>query len=161
MGPQVFPLSRVPLLVTYDLGLVRTDRGRRIAVSRTVEAPSTTVYDVLTRVEHWPAWGPSVTAVEYEDEAIGAGTTGRVQAFGLLWVPFRIESVTDAAWTWTVWGRTPPADGHRVERLGDGRSRVVLELPLWALWYVPLCALALRNLASLAAEIASAGAPAD
>lgn len=55
----------------------------------------------------------------------------------------------DREWTWTVRGLTPPADGHRVEALGADRCRVVLELPLWAPWYLPLCWIALRNVAGL------------
>lgn len=134
----------------YDLGVVRSDRGLRIAIERTVSAPAEVVWEVLTDVTRWAEWGPPVTDVDYPGRTIVEGTSGRVQAFGGLWVPFRIESAADRAWTWTVWGRTPPADGHRVVALGDGHARVVLELPLWAPWYLLLCVFALRNIASIA-----------
>lgn len=136
--------------VGYDVGLIGTDRGPRIAIGRTVSAPAEAVWDVLTDVTRWEEWGPPVTDVDYPERTIAEGTTGRVRAFGLRWIPFRIETVADFAWTWSVRGRTPPADGHRVVDLGGGRSRAVLELPLWAPWYLPLCALALWNVGSIA-----------
>ena len=96
--------------------------------------------------------GPPVTAVEYPTREINPGTPGRLRAFGLVWIPFRIEHVGDCEWTWTVWGLTPPADGHGVEEMGEGRSRVYFQLPLWAPWYLPVCLVALRNVARLARE---------
>lgn len=134
----------------WNVTLRRTDRGRRIDISREVPAPAAAVWETLTDVGQWADWGPPVTDVDYPDRTITGGTTGRVQAFGLLWVPFRIESTTDFTWTWTVWGLTPPAEGHRVDDLGDERSRVALELPLWAPWYLVVCVLALRNIAKIA-----------
>lgn len=142
--------------MNLDLGLVRTDRGIRFVLGRELAVPAATAWRVLTDVDCWEEWGPPVTDVEYRSERISAGTSGRVRAFGLFWVPFRIEKVTDSSWTWTVRGQTPPADGHRVEAIGKGRSRVVLELPLWAPWYLPLCWVALRNVARVA-EAAYAG----
>lgn len=133
--------------------LVRTDRGQRIEIAREVSAPAGTVWELLTDVTYWEEWGPPVTDVDYPERTIRAGTDGRVQAFGVLWVPFRIETVEGYLWTWTVAGMTPPADGHRVDDLGDGRCRAVLELPLWAPWYLPLCWLALRNIATLAEKL--------
>lgn len=130
--------------------LVETDRGRRIELGREVSAPVEAVWELFTDVTRWSEWGPPVTDVEYPYRTIRADTEGRVQAVGVLWVPFRIETVRDHRWTWTVRGCTPPADGHRVDDLGDGHSRVVLELPLWAPWYLPLCWLALRTIAGIA-----------
>lgn len=132
-----------------DYGVVRTDRGLRCEVAREVAAPATAVWEVLTDVTRWTDWGPPVTGVEYPERTVSPGTGGRVQTFGVVWVPFRVETVREFCWTWTVRGFTPPADGHRVEDLGDGRSRVVLELPLWAPWYVVTCWLALRNVAGI------------
>jgi hypothetical protein len=134
----------------YSLRMVDTDRGYRIALGRTVDRPAPRVWAVLTTVSLWHEWGPTVTGVDAPDPTISEGTAGRVQAFGLRWIPFRIEAVDDMAWTWSVWGRTPPADGHRVESLGPTTCRAVLELPLWAPWYLPLCLIALRNVARVA-----------
>lgn len=142
--------------MSADVSLTRSDRGPRIALARTVEAPAVAAWETLAHVSRWTEWGPPVTGVDYPHRTVTAGTAGRLRAFGLLWVSFRIEAVTDRAWTWTVGGLTPPADGHRVEDLGDGRSRVVLELPLWAPWYLPVCWLALRNVARVARDVATA-----
>lgn len=138
-----------------DVTLRRTDRGRRIEIGREVAAPAATIWETLTDVGQWEDWGPPVTGVDCPERTIAAGTTGRVQAVGLLWVPFRIESATDHTWTWSVWGLTPPADGHRVEDLEDGRSRVVLELPLWAPWYLVICWFALANVAAIAEQVST------
>lgn len=138
--------------MSHSLGLVQKDRGLRIAIRRDVSATASAVWTLLTVVSNWHAWGPPVTAVEYPTPEINAGRAGRLRAFGFVWIPFRIEHVGDYEWTWTVWGQTPPADGHRVEPRGQDSCRVVLELPLWAPWYLPVCLLALRNVARLARE---------
>jgi hypothetical protein len=137
--------------VTWDLSLVDTDRGRRIAIGREIGAPASDVWAAFARPDRWHEWGPPVTGVDYDGEAVAAGTAGRVRAFGLVWVPFRVTSAADRSWTWTVGGVAPPADGHRVEDLDEERCRAVLELPPWAPWYLPLCALALWNLAAATA----------
>jgi len=93
-----------------------------------------------------------VTDVEYPDERISPETSGRVQVFGLCWIPFRIETVDGMEWTWSVRGGTPPADGHGVEEMGDDRSRVFLQLPLWAPWYLPVSAVALGTLGRIARQ---------
>lgn len=136
--------------MSHDLSVVETDRGRRLVVSRTVDVPAATAWRVFTDVSLWHEWGPPVTAVDYPGETISPDTTGRVQVFGVHWVPFRIEAIADRCWTWTAWGKTPPADGHCVSDLGDGRCRISLELPLWAPWYLPLCLVALRNVTRVA-----------
>lgn len=132
------------------IGIGRPADRRRIEVARTVPVPPADAWDLLVETRHWPAWGPPVAAVEPADERIESGTTGHVTTLGGLTVPFSVETCTERRWTWRAYGRRPPADGHRVEPLEDGRSRIVLELPLWAPWYVPLCLLALHNLVRLA-----------
>ena len=132
--------------MNYDLGLVRTDRGRRIEIGREIATSAPAAWTVLSGVSHWNAWGPPVTDVEYPDERVSPQTSGRVRVFGRFWVPFRIETVDGMEWTWSVRGLTPPADGHGVEELGEDRSRVFLQLPLWAPWYLLVCVLALRNI---------------
>jgi hypothetical protein len=126
-----------------------TPDGKRITVSRVVDAPAAFAWELLANTGHWPDWGPPVTAVDPAETTITAGMDGRVQAFGAFWVPFRVERCADRRWTWSVKGFSPPADGHRVEAVDDDRARIVLECPLWAPWYIPLCAKALANLARL------------
>jgi hypothetical protein len=138
-----------------DVSLDRTPAGRRIEVSRVVDAPAEVAWNLLADTGNWRDWGPPVTGVDPDDTVIEPGTTGRVHALHLAWVPFRIEACEDHRWTWSVFGRSPPADGHRVEPVGPEQSRIVLECPLWAPWYVPLCLLALSNLARLASRRSS------
>jgi hypothetical protein len=137
--------------------VARTPSGRRIEVSRTVDAPPAVAWDLTADTRHWPAWGPPVTAVDPADNELEAGLTGRVRALGLARVPFRIQTCEGHSWTWTVFGHTPPAAGHRVEPAGPERSRIVLELPLWAPWYVPMCVWALAKLGRLAKDQSERG----
>jgi hypothetical protein len=128
------------------VGIERTPDGRRLCVSREIDAPADVLWDFLTDTERGPAWGPSVRAVDCDTRQIAAGTTGRVETVGGLWVPFEITSCRDGRWTWRV--AKIPATGHRVE--GDRPCRVVFEIPVLAGGYAPVCARALQDLARLA-----------
>ncbi|MFC7250564.1 SRPBCC family protein [Halomicroarcula sp. GCM10025324] len=132
-----------------DVSVERTPDGRRIVVSRAVDASRDTVWDVLTDTELWPDWGPSITSVEAATRYIESGTTGRVRTVGGLWLPFEVTACEPYRWTWDV--ARIPATGHRVDEWPGG-SRVVFEIPLLAGGYAPVCARACRKIASLAAE---------
>jgi hypothetical protein len=132
----------------------RTPDGRRIEVARRIDAPADVVWDLFTDTRRWPAWGPSVGAVESDDRRIREGTTGRIRVLGA-WVPFRVETCRDRRWTWRVAG--VPATGHRVEPLGD-RCLAVFEVPLAAAPYVVVCRRALRAIGRLAEREISATA---
>jgi hypothetical protein len=132
------------------VGVERTASGRRLVVSRVVDAPIDAVWDVLTDTTQWSAWGPTVAAVDCDDRYVAAGTTGRVRIAGVgVWVPFEIDSYTDDGdakrWTWTV--ARVPATGHRVDAVGD-QSRVSFEIPLFGAGYVPVCRRALHHIES-------------
>jgi hypothetical protein len=132
-----------------DCSVVRTDRGRRFRLSKTLQCEPEVPWKLLTEVKYWPEWGPLLTNVDYPDPTIKQGTRVRVQLIGFIKVPFDIDRVTDELWTWSLFGGTPPADGHRVEAVDNYRSRVSFELPLWAPFYLPICALGLRKIQSL------------
>jgi hypothetical protein len=129
-----------------DASIENTPDGRRIRVSRPVDAAADTCWDLLTDTERWPAWGPSVTAVDSDDRHIREGTTGRVQVVGGVWLPFEITTCRDHRWTWRV--ARIPATGHYVEN--GVRTRVGFEVPVLAAGYVPVCVRALQDLAALA-----------
>jgi hypothetical protein len=135
-------------MVASDVAVELTPAGRRLVVSREIEAPAETVWTLLTDTRWWPVWGPSVGAVEVDgdDRTIREGSTGRVRVAGT-WVPFRIDRCRDHRWTWRVAG--VPATGHRVAPL-DGRSRAAFEVPLLAAPYAAVCARALGTIARLA-----------
>lgn len=131
------------------LTCVRTDRGRRLRIAREVDVPSREAWDLLSRVEHWPDWGPLLTGVRYPHDTVREDTTGEVQLLHFPWIPFRIRRVEKFFWSWTVLGTTPPSDGHRVEPLGEDRCRISFELPLWGVAYGPVCYGALRRMETL------------
>jgi hypothetical protein len=126
--------------------LGRTPDGRRLELASEIDASPAAAWDLLVDTRRWPEWGPSVRAVDCEDERIGAGSTGRVRIPGGLRVPFEVDAFSplpadpaegDAGrWTWRV--ARIPATGHRVEALPDS-VRVVFELPVLAAGYAPVC----------------------
>lgn len=124
------------------------DGRRRLLVSRTVDAPAETVWEILIDTELWPEWGLSVDAVESPSRHIESGTTGRIRTPIGLTLPFEITTFEQYRWEWEV--ARVPATGHRVEPLGEDRCRVSFELSPLAAGYVPVCKRALDRIAELA-----------
>jgi uncharacterized protein YndB with AHSA1/START domain len=131
--------------------LARTPDGRRLEVDRVVAAPRERVWDLLRDTDRWPAWGPSVRAVESPDRYAERGTRGRIRPPVGPWLPFEVTACRDHRWTWSV--ARVPATGHRVER-ATGGSRVVFEIPLGGAVYAPVCRRALRRIEELASDTA-------
>lgn len=129
-----------------DLAIERTPDGRRLVVSRHVDATPEAVWEVLTDTDQWPDWGPSVRDVESNVRFVQEGTTGRVQTVGGLWLPFEVTTCEAYRWGWRV--ARIPATGHRVEETDDG-SRAMFEVPLLAAGYAPVCQRALARIATL------------
>lgn len=117
--------------------------GRRIDVSRVIDATPDAAWELVTDTGRWPEWGPSVRAVDCERRYITADTEGRVHT-PLGWVPFRVVDCADRRWTWRVAG--VPATGHRVDA---DPTRIVFEVPAIAAGYAPVCAIALRRIERL------------
>lgn len=134
------PIRSRPSLVTRE--------GWSLAVAREVDASPAAAMEALCDTRRWPDWSPAIGAVESEDRYVREGTRGRVRIAGA-WVPFRVTSCSDCRWGWRVAGI--PATGHRVEGDGDdpARCRVVVEVPLVAVGYVPICRRALDRFAGL------------
>ncbi len=121
-------------------------------VARVVPAPAATMWALLARPDRWPEWGPSVRAVECADDEIRTGTHGRVRTPVGLWLPFVITAVEPGCtWHWRVAGFA--ATGHRIEAIDAQHTRVVFEMPPWALPYALVCRMALRNLARRARAV--------
>jgi hypothetical protein len=137
-----------------DIGIERTPDGRRLVVSRHVDAERDAAWDLLTDTERWTEWGPSVRAVDCKTRYIEAGTTGRVRIPGGIWVPFEITTCADYRWTWRV--ARVPATGHRVEEDGGG-CRVGFEIPVLASGYAPVCVRALGKIEERLERSESAG----
>ena len=132
-----------------DSGLERTPDGRRLVVSRTIDAPAADAWGLLTDTGRWPEWGPSVRAVESSQRVIDGETTGRVRLPGGIWLPFEITSCLVRRWTWEV--AHISATGHFVEERDDG-CRVGFELPVLASGYAPVCVRALGHIERLLTE---------
>ena len=114
-----------------------------------IEAPAYRVWSLLTEFRYWPAWGPSVRAVDSEAEAVAPGVEGRVQTPFGLWLPFEIgDFESQRYWDWTVGGIR--ATGHRVTPLSDARTKVAFTVPRLFIPYRLVLARSLRRLKSIA-----------
>jgi hypothetical protein len=127
-------------------------RKRYVEAGRTIRASCASLWDLLTDTTRWVEWGPSVRAVECEERYIRLGSKGRVRtAFGL-WVPFVVTAMDEGQyWSWHVFG--VPATGHRVNRLGKDRCRLVFQIPIWAAPYAIVCHMALRRIAQVLSSL--------
>ena len=123
-------------------------RGRDLAVDRFVAALPEVVWGILTDVEQWPRWGPSVTGAEIDGGVLTLGVTGRVWPPIGPALPFEItEFVPGVSWSWRVAG--VPATRHGVDPDGAG-CRVWMSSPFWAPAYLLVLAVALRRIERLA-----------
>jgi uncharacterized membrane protein len=103
-------------------------------------APADRVWAVMSDVERWPQWTPTVTSVERLDaRPFGVGSRFRV----------RQPKLPTAVWTVTAlepgryfeWRNASPGltsvGGHRVTAGADGATSVTLTLT-WSGWLTPL-----------------------
>ncbi len=121
-------------------------------VARVLPAAPAAAWRVLTDLDLWPRWGPTVTAAELDDGArrLTTGARGRVRTPANLWLPFVVTELQPGyRWAWRVAG--VPATGHRVEPHPAG-CRVVFEVPTLAAPYAVVCRLALTRIGSLLAD---------
>ena len=135
-----------------------------LVARRAIDVAPEVVWGVLVDTAVWPRWGPTVAGVELEaGEAgvdggtrIAAGSRGRVRTPVGLWLPFAVtEWVPGERWAWRVAG--VPATAHAVRPTGAGGAEVTIEVPWWAPAYLPVCELAVRRIAALAAAAARGG----
>lgn len=122
--------------------------GVTLAVGRDVAVSPAVAAEALRDTRTWPTWGPAIDGVESSDRRVRTGTTGRVRVRGA-WLPFQVTGYNGRRWDWRVAGL--PATGHRVDRYADDpdRCRVVVEVPIVAAGYVPVCRRALDGFAAL------------
>lgn len=132
--------------IPATLGPVRT-----VWVHRDIDAPAERVWDLLTNVDRWPDWGPTVRRAELDGNSFEAGAVGTVTTSVGVSLPFQItEFEAGRRWTWAVAG--VPATDHTVVALGEMRSRAGFGVPWIAAPYLTVCAVALRRLESMATE---------
>lgn len=115
---------------------------------RDIAAPADTVWRIITDLELWPRWGPSVKRAELDGTALLLGATGRVWTPLGFPLPFVIsEFDPEHYWAWDVAG--VPATRHGVRPHGAG-CRVWMTAPLWAPAYLPVLEIAVRRVEQLA-----------
>jgi uncharacterized protein YndB with AHSA1/START domain len=124
-----------------------------VDVTRWIDAPAAAVWTQLAETRHWPAWGPTVAAVDPADATVRPGLRGTVRTPVGVELPFEVTAVEPGRrWAWEVAGVT--ATDHLVEPDGDGCTATI-RIPSWAPFYAPVCALALRRIASRARDSTS------
>lgn len=116
-----------------------------------IAAPAAAAWKLLTDTSQWSKWGLSVRHVESAERQISSGSTGHIQTFIGIWLPFRVTEFVDGQrWSWEVAGI--PATSHRLEPLGPDRCRVVFEVPLIAAPYLAICRLAAQRIKRILEE---------
>lgn len=120
-------------------------RGGMLEVSRVVTAPPAAVWQVLTDLDDWPKWGPTVSGAELIGAtALELGVRGRVYTPLGLPLPFTItEFEPERRWAWQVAGI--PATAHGVDPVDRG-TRVWMSAPVLAAAYAPVLAIALQRI---------------
>lgn len=124
---------------------------KKLWVRRAIEAPPGAVWNLLTNLESWPQWGPSVRKVDLGGERLHLGAKGTITTVMGFRLPFEITEFDDGAhWAWKVAGVA--ATDHTVDPLGDNRCRVGFGVPVLAAPYLAVCRVALTRLESMASE---------
>lgn len=120
-------------------------RHGRLTVDRMVSAAPAAVWAVLTDLDAWPRWGPTVARAELLDGGeLSQGARGKVWTPLGVALPFTItEFEAGRRWAWQVAGI--PATDHSVTPVSDG-TRMSMGVPLWAPAYLPVCAVALQRI---------------
>jgi hypothetical protein len=124
---------------------------KQLWVSADIDAPASTVWDLLVDPAAWPRWGPSVRRASVDGGALGAGARGRVVTALGVTLAFEITTFERGShWAWKVGGIN--ATDHRVEPLGPRRCRVGFGVGWLAAPYLVICRIALGRLEQLASE---------
>lgn len=124
---------------------------RHLTVTREIGAPAAVVWRLLSELDRWPEWGPSVRRVRSDAARVAPGVEGSVELPGGWTLPFRITRVAEGeSWAWRVAG--VQATGHRVVDLGPDRCRAELSVPVVLFPYALILRVALGRLAAIATE---------
>lgn len=122
---------------------------KRLWVTADIDAPAERLWDLLTDLDAWPRWGPSVRAATIDAPALACGARGRVTTAVGVEVPFEVTRYEPGRhWAWRVAG--VPATDHVVEPLGADRCRVGFGVPWPAAAYLAVCRAALSRLENMA-----------
>lgn len=118
------------------------------AIGLDVEAPLAVTWQLLTDVDRWPDWGPTVAGASLDGPFL-TGTTGRVQVTGGPTLRFQLTGVVpERRWAWRVGGVR--ATSHVLSDRGASGCRVDIGVPVWATPYLTVCRIGLGRLKELA-----------
>lgn len=133
------------------------------SISRSMTAPPEVAWRLLTDLDSWPQWGPSITSAAIDPRpgapgpdssrpsGLWLGARGTVRTVVGLQLPFEVTAFEEGRrWAWAVAG--VPATDHRVAATSTG-CVVTFGVPWWAPGYLAVCALALRRIESLAGSV--------
>lgn len=120
-------------------------RSGMLSVDRVIRASPAAVWSVLTDLNRWPEWGPTVSGAKLLDgDELGLGERGKVWTPVGVPLPFTItEFEPGRSWSWQVAG--VPATRHSVVPHDRG-ARASMAAPVWAGAYLPVLAIALRRI---------------
>lgn len=110
-----------------------------------------TVWSVITDVQTWPRWGPTVSGARIDgDSGLTGGARGTVTTAVGLSLPFEItEFVERRLWAWKVAGVS--ATRHEVIEVPGG-CVLSFGAPVWAAGYLPVLAIALPRIERISVE---------
>ena len=121
---------------------------KRVRIWRTIDAPAETVWSLLTDLESWPVWGPTVTGARLDAGLFERGATGTVDTVLGVGLPFEVVEFDEGkSWAWNVAG--VPATEHLVVAKRDS-CRAGFGVPWPFAAYLGICHIALRRLEDLA-----------
>lgn len=122
-----------------------------LTVDRVMAVAPAAAWRVLTDLDEWPRWGPTVARAEVTDPGpLRLGSRGRVWTPVGIALPFEITEFDDGRrWAWKVGG--VPATRHVVVPRPGG-CLVSFGMPIWAPPYLVVCAVALKRIEDLAAR---------
>jgi hypothetical protein len=124
---------------------------RRINVWRTIHAPAGVLWSLLSDLDRWPDWGPTVRSARIDGEGLMAGAHGRLTTIVGLDVGFEVTDYAEGTyWAWKVSG--VPATDHTVQQLSADTCRVGFGVPWPAVGYLAVCRIALQRLETMALE---------
>lgn len=124
---------------------------KKLWIHREIDAPAEALWELLTDLEQWPKWGPSLRRADLRSDRFERGATGTVTTIVGLGLPFEVTDFVDGAqWAWNIAGL--PATDHTVASLGADRCRVGFGVPWAAAAYLSVCTVALQRLERLATE---------
>ncbi len=120
----------------------------RLVIYREISASPRQLWEIITDTTQWSEWGPSVVQVDCVQQYISEGCSGRVKTVIGVWLPFAITKYKEPYyWSWRI--GNVEATGHRLAKVADNRCHLAFDMPWWAVFYLPVCYIALRRIESL------------